>query len=279
MAIIKSLKNRFNLFMGTAGANPLIGAFLNATDVLPRWYFPEFRKLPPNSLRVRVGVGGRLANNQSQFLVKGMDLWVYLLANGLVKLDDNIVEIGSGIGRRTFWLRDFEFHDIRYSGQYTGIDIDHEMVEWCNENYDSRFKFHCASHASGAYLSVDQNERYVLPVNDSSQGLMFGTSVLTHLLEEQMTNYFDEASRVLMAGRALVMTCKCLDLSSNDRGNTYRHRVGNAYVENPDIPEVAVAYESEFIRKCLLDAGFESVEFFHNETNIQHTFVALKPNS
>ena len=216
-------------------------------------------------------------NNQSQFLVKGMNLWVYLLASGLVKLDDNIVEIGSGIGRRTFWLRDFEFHKVKYSGHYTGVDIDPEMVEWCNKNYDSRFTFHCASHKSAAYLSVDENEHYVLPVDDLSQGLMFGTSVLTHLLEEQMINYFEEAVRVLKPGRALVMTCKCTDLTSNDRGNTYKHRIGNAYIENPDVPEAAVAYESEFIRECLINAGFESIEFFHNDTNIQHTFVAKKP--
>jgi SAM-dependent methyltransferase len=278
MGIVKALKNRFTVFMGIAGGNPLMATVLNITDIGPRLRFPEFRKLPPNSLRVRVGVGGRLFSNQSQFFVQGRDLWLYLLANGLVKFTDNIVEIGSGIGRRTFWMRDFEFHDIRYSGKYTGIDIDPEMVSWCNANYDSeRFTFHCASHASSAYLSKQKNEKYRLPVDDSSQGLMFGTSVLTHLLEEQMLNYFEEAMRVLMPGRALVMTCKCVDLTSVDKGNTYKHRLGNAYIENPGVPEAAVAYESAFMEKTLKNAGFASVQFFHNKTNIQHTFVALKP--
>lgn len=278
MNIVKALKNRFNVFMGTAGANPVIARVLDLSDIGPRLRFREFRALPPNSLRVRVGVGGRLFNNQSQFFVQGRDLWLYLLSSGLVRFTDNIVEIGSGIGRRTFWMRDFEFHQIRYTGKYTGIDIDPEMVDWCNAHYDAeRFSFHCSSHASSAYLSQQHNERYRLPVDDSSQGLVFGTSVLTHLLEEQMVNYFEEAMRVLAPGRALVMTCKCVDLSSNDRGNSYRHRLGNAYIENPGVPEAGVAYESAFIDATLRAAGFGSVEFFHNETNVQHTFVALKP--
>ncbi|MEZ6062251.1 MAG: class I SAM-dependent methyltransferase [Planctomycetaceae bacterium] len=279
MGLVKILKNRLNLFMGIAGGNPLMAAVLNTTDIGPKLRFPEFRELPPNALRVRVGVGGRLFNNQPQFLLKGRDLWLYLLANGLVRFTDNIVEIGSGIGRRTYWMRDFEFHGIRYSGKYTGIDIDPEMVDWCNSHYDrERFEFHCASHASSAYLSKQETARYRLPVDDASQGLVFGTSVLTHLLEEQMINYFEEAFRVLVPGRALVMTCKCVDLTSDDRGNTYKHRSGNAYIENPGVPEAAVAYESKFVEQTLRNAGFGSVDFHHNDSNIQHTFVALKPS-
>jgi len=277
MSLLKKLKNRFNLFMGTAGANPLFAVILNMSDFLPRLYFPEFRELPPNSLRVRVGVGGKLFNNQPQFLVRGRDLWLYLFAMGLVKLDDNIVELGSGIGRRTYWLRDFHFHNVKYSGQFTGIDIDPEMVAWCKKNYDSsRFNFACSSHSSSAYLSAEDNARYRFPVDDETQGLVFGTSVLTHLLEEQMINYFEEANRVLLPGRSLVMTCKCVDLGSDDRGNTYKHRIKNAYIENPGVPEAAVAYESNFVRETLHDAGFAKVEFFHNESDIQHTFVATR---
>ena len=49
--------------------NPLFRAAVNAFDVVPRLMFPEFRTLPPNHLRIRIGVGNRILNNQTHFLV------------------------------------------------------------------------------------------------------------------------------------------------------------------------------------------------------------------
>ena len=40
--------------------NPLFRAVMNASDFVPRLIYPEFRTLPPNHLRIRVGVGNRI---------------------------------------------------------------------------------------------------------------------------------------------------------------------------------------------------------------------------
>ena len=47
--------------------NPLFRAAVNAFDAVPRLMFPEFRSLPPNHLRIRIGVGNRILNNQTHF--------------------------------------------------------------------------------------------------------------------------------------------------------------------------------------------------------------------
>jgi hypothetical protein len=47
----------------------------NGLTRLPDLVFPEFRQLPPNHLRVRVGVGNRLFNNQAIDLDKESIAW------------------------------------------------------------------------------------------------------------------------------------------------------------------------------------------------------------
>ncbi len=275
--MFRFLKNKTNFFMGTATYNPLIRWFLRSCDILPNLWFREFRDLPPNDLRCRVGVSGRILANQVEYLTKGLDLWFYLLANDEVDFDSHIVEIGCGCGRRTHLLRHYAFHGQRYSGRYLGIDVDAQMIDWCKRHFDSeRFEFVLSTHRSEAYSSNRENEWYRIPRKDESQSLVFGTSVLTHLLAEQVKNYFSEAARVLEPGRALVMTCKCIDLGSHDFGNTYRHRAGPAFVENPAIPEAAVAYESEFLLREAKTAGFSEVSILHADTDRQHTLIAHK---
>jgi hypothetical protein len=79
--------------------NPLFRTAINAFDVLPRLFFSEFRDLPPNHLRVRIGVGNRILNNQVHFLTHARDFWMFVLSEKLANLNSNILDIGSGCGR------------------------------------------------------------------------------------------------------------------------------------------------------------------------------------
>ena len=89
-----------------------------------------------------------------------------------------------------------------------------------------------------------------------------------------LERFYGEVDRVLKPGGHMAITCKCIDLGSNDRGNTYQHRVGEAYVQDPAKPEAAVAYTSEFMKKMALESGFSHAEILHVDTDIQHTLIA-----
>ena len=51
--------------------NPLARRVLDAFDVIPNLLYREFRELPPNHLRIRVGVGNRIFANQVHHLQAG----------------------------------------------------------------------------------------------------------------------------------------------------------------------------------------------------------------
>ena len=46
-------------------------------DFLPKVVWREFRSLPPNELRARVGVGNRIFTNQVMHIRQGYDFWLH----------------------------------------------------------------------------------------------------------------------------------------------------------------------------------------------------------
>jgi SAM-dependent methyltransferase len=111
--------------------NPLFRAAVNSFDVVPRLIFPEFRTLPPNHLRIRIGVGNRILNNQTHFLVHARDFWMFVFSEGIATMHSDILDIGVGCGRWAHWLRDYNFRGRQFTGTYVGVDIDEEAIAWC----------------------------------------------------------------------------------------------------------------------------------------------------
>jgi Methyltransferase domain len=146
--------------------NPLFRAAVNALDVVPRLTFPEFRTLPPNHLRIRIGVGNRIINNQTHFLVHARDFWMFVFSEGIAGMRSDILDIGVGCGRWAHWLRDYNFRGRRFGGTYVGIDIDREAIEWCKKHYDpERFCFYLSTDTS---VSYNQHRRRAFGLSHSA---------------------------------------------------------------------------------------------------------------
>src|ERR1700744_827183 len=132
--------------------NPLFKLAVNICDWPARACFREFRRLPPNHMRIRVGVGNRLFTNQLKYLVSPRDFWMEALSLGMVGMDSTIVDIGSGCGRFAHVLRDYSSSSGGFEGTYIGVDIDTEMISWCRDNFDPvRFRFLSSTDGSSSY--------------------------------------------------------------------------------------------------------------------------------
>lgn len=222
--------------------------------------FPEFRKLPPNRYRIRVGVGNRLLFNQIDFIRYGYNTWLRFLSD-FVSLSGHIVDIGSGCGRTAYAVRDH----AAFTGHYTGIDVDREMVAWCQKHFPpDRFTFLHADMFSRLYNPSGRKGPCRLPRPDASVDLVFSQSLFTHLLEADVMNYIAESHRILRRGKSMAMSVFCMEDMQRagllgDRW-TFGHRVGNAYVENLEYPEAAVGYTREFLERITREAGFTRSE-------------------
>lgn len=239
--------------------NPLVKIALNSLDILPRAMFPELRSIPPNHMRVRVGVSNRLFANGIHYLAGARDFWFYCLNNNIISLNSKIVDIGCGCGRYAHILRDSNFLSQAFSGSYIGIDIDEELLEWCRKNFDApRFEFVHSTHNSKSYVNQRQKEGRVSIPGAQDVDLVFSTSLFSHLLEEELLNYVEESFRVLRPGGTMMMSVFCLDYPPPTYGNrhTFSHRIGNAHVESLAQPEAAVAYTEDYLLSLARKVGF-----------------------
>ena len=233
---------------------------VNQFDLLPRLLFRELRKIPPNHLRIRVGVGNRLFTNQISYYAGARNFWLATALEGLWDLDSTILDIGCGCGRNAQYLRDFRHQIQRFRGRYIGIDIEEEMLNWCRETFDAeRFTFMKSTHSSKSYnVTSGNDEYYKIGLPDQSVDFVYSTSLFTHLLEKQLINYIEESFRVLKPGRAMYMSVFSLDYPPPTYGSrhTFSHSVGNAHVESLRQPEAAVAYNEDFLVKTSKKVGF-----------------------
>lgn len=259
--------------------NPLFKATINAFDVVPRLIYPEFRNLPPNHLRVRVGVGNRILNNQVHFLVHARDFWMFVFSEGLADAQSNVLDIGSGCGRWAHWLRDYNFRGRRFTGTYVGIDIDGEAIDWCEKHYDAEhFRFHHSTHASVSYHQQGEGlAQYRVPESEGTFDLVFSNSLLTHVLERELENYLAESCRVLKPSGAIMHSHFNLDYPPATYGtrHTFKHAIGNAQVESMEQPEAAVAYRTEYLFAVASRIGFKHCEIVHMPGGAQHQPILL----
>lgn len=266
--------------LATLSYNPVLKHVLSLGDLMPGLLFEEFRNLPPNYMRVRIGAGSRLFHNQIVYLNAARNFWYYMMDKGLVGLDSDVVDIGVGCGRYAHHLRDYDFKGERFAGQYIGIDIDDEMLAWCREHFDAeRFNFIKSTHSSATYRNESgQKAYYSIPLADESRDLVFSTSLYTHLLEEELHNYSAEAFRILRSGRCMAMYVFCLDFPPPTymTRHTFGHRIGAAAVESLANPEAAVAYESDFLIEMCRRIGFSEVSIKTVKGEAQPLLLARK---
>jgi SAM-dependent methyltransferase len=245
-------------------------------DLLDRalcWPIREFRGLPPNHLRIRVGVGNRLFFNAAQFRAMPINFWLDAFAEGHATMSSRILDLGCGCGRFAMPLRDFWFHGRVFDGEYLGVDLDQESLDWCRGHFPRpRFEFHRVDAASRTYNPGAGNgacpTRPALPLGEGSRDFVLANSLFSHLLEPEAGWYLREAARVLRPGGWAHFSAFCIehvDRSPRSRWS-FPHRAGPAYVESLDYPEAAVAYEAAWLESACRDAGFLTFEALPSPT-------------
>ncbi len=238
---------------------------------IPTLIYPEFRSLPSNHLRVRVGVGNKIIFNQPWYLQAGIDFWLRWLSSGYITGTSDVVEIGCGCGRVAHHLRGDWF-----KGTYVGIDIDQELLDWSASHFPrEKFTFVLSPHTSATYSAgfVHEGSLFSFPEN-WEKDFIYSTSVYTHLLEREVINYTRESFRILRDNGTMYLTFFCMDSVECGRRWTFQHKIGEAYVENTRYPEAAVAYSRDFMENLCRAVGFSQVST--TESKGQSSLVCRK---
>jgi SAM-dependent methyltransferase len=211
---------------------------------------------PPRRLAVFVGAG--------DFQQMGKDFSRFFIELGGLRADDDVLDIGSGIGRMAVPLVDY------LDGRYEGFDIVPSGVAWCQKHISPRypnFHFELADIENGLYRQNGGYKacEYRFPYDDASFDFAFATSVFTHLIPEDAANYINETGRTLREGKTFFGTFFLLDDQPAGNAATLNFRVaGDGFrTTNTATPEAAVAYTREDVEKMLTTAEMTLVSVYH----------------
>lgn len=176
-----------------------------------------------------------------------------------------ILDVGCGTGRLARPLAGFL--DPAAGGAYDGFDLDRRAIGWCRRAYRRRphFRFlladvfHPRLHPGGGHLAAE----YRFPYADGSFELVLSASVFPHMLEADTARYLSEAGRVLRPGGRLFATFFVLDddsrarMAAGEAALSFLDPEQHVAVLSEDLPDEAVAYDRDWLRARLAEAGCE----------------------
>jgi SAM-dependent methyltransferase len=183
--------------------------------------------------------------------------------------DEQMLDVGSGIGRKTIPLTRY----LNASARYEGIDVNRKGVEWCRRNIASRFpNFHFQHIDVHNQLynptGMRSASEYRFPFDDGSFTFVVLGSVFTHMLPGDIRHYLSEVYRVLAPGRCLI---SYFLLNEESKGRIRSGASALRFMEpldgyattSPNLPERAIAIEENIVLSLYRQMGLEVVRLDH----------------
>lgn len=230
---------------------PALRFFVRRVYYLPQDLFRKPAEKPPEGL---IYTGG------GDFIRQGNEWVQFFRDHTPLNEQSQVLDIGSGIGRIALPLSRF------LNGRYEGFEAMKTGVDWCRDNIESRhpnFRFKYVPLYNDLYnadgIAADS---YVFEYPDAFFDFACAISVFTHLIPEELENYFRQTSRVLKKDGYLVATFFILDPESealslkNDAGFHFKYSFGHYALMDKKVKSANVAYQRDYLLQLAADSGF-----------------------
>ncbi len=190
------------------------------------------------------------------FKQNGEEFFKYFTELGGLKPDDTVLDMGSGMGRKTLPLTSY----LSSNGRYEGIDIVKSGVEWCSSHIGSRFPNFHFQHIDVFNRHYNpfgkfQATEFRFPFPDRKFDFVVLGSVFTHMLPDAVDHYMSEISRVLKPGGRSMITYLLLNSQSESLIDVGKgefklpHKSEHYRVEKLSDPEDTTALSESFVRQ------------------------------
>lgn len=197
------------------------------------------------------------------YLEIGQEFFQYFVDLGGLKSTDKVLDIGCATGRMALPLTSY----LTSAASYDGFDIQHRQIDWATKNITSQFpnfRFTCVDVTNPAYSSNGASaDTFRFPYEENCFDFIFLTSVFTHMLPGNLSNYLREIQRVLKDHGNCLATFFILNKESRENISNgastvkFCHEIEGCLTDNPEIPEEAIAYDWDNLLGFLSQAGLK----------------------
>lgn len=284
MANKQNIKSKFKYLLPVEIKKTLKYILYSIQDLLTLMSGKKKSDYPPKRLNF-VGSG--------DFIKVGNEFTEHFKEIGGLKPDNTVLDIGSGIGRMAIPLTKY-----LKGGEYYGFDIDKRGIQWCKKNISkkhSNFHFEYVDIYNKFYNKKGKIKasQFKFPYSDKKFDFIFATSVFTHMLPDQVTQYLAEIKRVLKENGKCFLTFFSIDEEA--KSNILNeisyckfiypfNEENTCFYTHKNNPEAEIAFKENWIIQQLEKATLsKDLGIFHGKwsgrkvyTSYQDIFISKK---
>lgn len=242
-------------------------------------------KYEPPKGKINIGSGDFIAQGQKQLdeLIKFADL----------APNNDVLDIGCGMGRTAVALTEFLDNDSKYEG----FDVIKEHIDWCQKiSIDhTNFNFKYIPLENDLYSnSGEKASIFKYPYPEHSFNLAFLYSVFTHMPVNEIEHYLSEIFRVLKPEGKCLATFFTYNSESesliSDKKNyfAFPYLFDNYRLMDNNVENANIAIEENYLRSIIEKIGFSITKVEHGfwkdpneklyQRNFQDIFVIQRPS-
>ena len=208
---------------------------------------------------------GDIFIGSGDFVAQGKQQLDLLTTYGGLKPENNVLDIGSGIGRTAYSLKTF----LNKTAKYEGFDVVEKGVVWCQKNISNEyqnFNFTYTPLNNDLYFLTDKKaEKFKFPYENDSFETVFLFSVFTHMQPIEVQNYLNEIQRVLKPNGKCLSTFFVYNseneqhISENLGEFNFTFLKDGFRLMNEKVPSANIAFSENKLNEMLKIAGLNKI--------------------